>query len=130
MCGFFLAAGKVQRERYFKRGTSGPNHTSTSLKSGYPLYTNSSDTLRSIIQVTTQRKTTAANGDNYGRRTASPTAMRSQMRPPYLDIAKQLVVVGGDDHVHRLDGASERLVHLLRGEVELQQSAVNLYSVQ
>lgn len=48
----------------------------------------------------------------------------------HLDIAEQLVVVGGDDHVHRLDGASERLVHLLRGKVELQQSAVNLGRTQ
>lgn len=44
----------------------------------------------------------------------------------YLHVAEQLVVVGCDDDVDRLDGTGERLVHLLGGEVELEQSAVNL----
>lgn len=48
----------------------------------------------------------------------------------HLHVTEQLVVVGGDDHVNRLDGTGERLVHLLRGEVELKQGAVNLPSAR
>jgi hypothetical protein len=43
-----------------------------------------------------------------------------------LDVAEGLVVVGGDDDVDRLDGALERLVEVLLGDLELEEGAVDL----
>lgn len=63
---------------------------------------------------------------NHDIRSDENIYRNSTGKDTHLHVTKQLVVVGGDDHVDRLDGASEGLVHLLRGEVELQQSAVHL----
>jgi hypothetical protein len=43
-----------------------------------------------------------------------------------LNVTEGLVVVGGDNNVHRLDGTSERLVQVLLGDLELQQRTVDL----
>lgn len=43
-----------------------------------------------------------------------------------LDITKGLIEVCGDDDVDRLDGARERLVEILLGNLEFKESAVDL----
>lgn len=44
-----------------------------------------------------------------------------------LYVTEEFVVVSGDDDVHGLDGTGERLVHLLRGQLELKQGTVHLF---
>lgn len=43
-----------------------------------------------------------------------------------LDVAEDGVVVGRDDDVDRLDRTGERLVEILLGDLELEESAVDL----
>lgn len=47
-----------------------------------------------------------------------------------LDITKSLVEVGGDDDVDGLDGTREGLVQVLLGDLELEQSTVDLVDDQ
>jgi hypothetical protein len=44
----------------------------------------------------------------------------------HLNITKDFVHVSGDNHVHRLNSSRERLVHLLRGELKLEESSIHL----
>ena len=47
-----------------------------------------------------------------------------------LDVTESLVEVGGDDDVDGLDGTSEGLVRILLGDLELEQSTVDLVDDQ
>lgn len=47
-----------------------------------------------------------------------------------LDITKDLVEVGGDDDVDRLNGTGEGLVQILLGDLQLEQSTVDLVDDQ
>ena len=54
-----------------------------------------------------------------------PEGNRSFVRV-HLDVTQGLVKVGGDDDVDGLDGPRERLVQILLGHLELEQSTVDL----
>eukprot|EP00438_Fugacium_kawagutii_P031440 Skav201108 [mRNA] locus=scaffold497:213386:213697:+ [translate_table: standard] len=48
----------------------------------------------------------------------------------HLHITHQCIVVGGDDHVHVLNGISKAGVHVLRFHLQLQNAAVDLVHEQ
>mmetsp|Transcript_104771 Transcript_104771/g.301505 ORF Transcript_104771/g.301505 Transcript_104771/m.301505 type:complete len:435 (-) Transcript_104771:52-1356(-) len=44
----------------------------------------------------------------------------------HLDVAHKLIVVGGDDHIHVLDGLSETTVHVFGLHLQLEDATVHL----